>query len=449
MKKPFAFIIAIISFLICAVCLSACAKHPTKAEVTPTVLGAHEGLWMYSGNTRSRTDGTEQETLMESVTVEGVELSTEDFIIRNYCYLTSASKVFFALTENGNDRTGESFLYLYDYKEKTGKYICALSVPSTHFEADEDNKIMYITCGTEKFLCGSEGNILYSMAQDEEYIRKYDYYFSGYSNGVFYCSYRLAEWVQVSEYTNTVEYSYKIEWWKDGETHTIEIPEALEKNPSRNITVTDSHLFIADDYEIISINLNTRSLIRESFKKIEYSTEEYESATRSIGRTYYSDDAAYVLTVAYFNKDADDYDIRYYFFKITDEGATKISEFGAKGNYGYDFHEYEGSIYIRICLDGRGRTNYYRYDLENGKLTGIKKSSYRAENKSSASAKRREKQVGDYRFFVTSRGYGNDTFMGFGYAGYCYYLNREYNGATEILQYSFESTNFFDDVCPF
>ena len=44
-----------------------------ESEVIPDSLGAPEGLWLYKGNLRSRTDGTEEEALLTSLSVGETE----------------------------------------------------------------------------------------------------------------------------------------------------------------------------------------------------------------------------------------------------------------------------------------------------------------------------------------------------------------------------------------
>ena len=67
------------------------------AEVIPASLGEEEGLWLYKGNTRPRTDGTEEETLLTSVTVGETEYGEEDYKIIRYKYVSGTFEIFYIL----------------------------------------------------------------------------------------------------------------------------------------------------------------------------------------------------------------------------------------------------------------------------------------------------------------------------------------------------------------
>ncbi len=455
MKKWLAALIAIVTVFVCAFSLSACEERPTKEEVTPTALGGHEGLWLYRGNTRSRTDGSEREMLMTSVTVGDKEYATEDVIIRDLYYATSAHKIFFVLSvinvENVESKAAsdaesaeEHFLYLFDYELKTGKYICPLAAPATDIEIDNKNNMAYVENAAEKLLFDLEGNLLYSIHESIDYEEVYSYSLCGYSNGVFYSSYRLARWVQVDEYEYKPEYNYYIEWWEDGTTHVLETKSSFSASKAK---VTKTHLYFWADRKVTSINLKTETVIENDFNDIHYSASSYVRATGSLMEIYYADDAVYVLSLAYLYKNDEDYDNKYYFTKISDEGSIVIETIDVAGNYGSEMNAYDGSLYIRICTNGRGYNKYYRYDMKSGQWSRILKNAYHGESGENYSTDSK-KVVGEYKFYVTSREYGYSGFM-WGPEGYCYYLNREYKGETEIIQYSFNNSYFYDDICAF
>lgn len=448
MKKWFAVLMAIVTVFVCAFTLSACEERPTKEEVTPTVLGGHEGLWLYRGNTRSRTDGSERETLMTSVTVGDKEYATEDVSIRDLCYATSVHKIFFVLSATNVESTDENFLYLFDYELKTGKYVCTLKAPATYIEVDNKNKMAFVENAAEKLLFDLEGNLLYSVHESIDYEEVYSYSLCGYSNGVFYSSYRLARWVQVDEYQYEPEYTYYLEWWEDGTTHVLETRSAYQAS---DVHVTKTHIFLRSGGKITSINLKTETLLEHNFSVVDYSSSGYVDASASVMHIYYADDAVYVLSLAYLYKNKEDYDNVYYFTKISDEGCIVLGTFDVPGNYGSEMHEYDGSIYIRLCTGGRGSRYYYkyfRYDMQSGQLSKILKNAYHGEGSGADYSTESKKVVGEYKFYVTSREYGYSGFM-WGPEGRCYYLNREYKGETEIMQYSFENSYFYDDICAF
>ena len=68
--------------------LAACAVEPrSEIDVIPDTLGTSEGLWLYKGNMRSRTDGMEEEKLLTSLTVGEEEYGAEDFTVVSYKYV--------------------------------------------------------------------------------------------------------------------------------------------------------------------------------------------------------------------------------------------------------------------------------------------------------------------------------------------------------------------------
>ncbi len=453
MKKWLAALIAIVTVFVCAFSLSACEERPTKEEVTPAVLGGHEGLWLYRGNTRSRTDGSEREMLMKSVTVGDKEYATEDVIIRDLYYATSAHKIFFVLSVTNVENEAasdvesaeEHFLYLFDYELKTGKYICPLAAPETDIEIDNKNNKAYVENAAEKFLFDLEGNLLYTTHESVPYEQVYNYGLCGYSSGVFYSYYRFVHWVEVEENQFEPEYNYYIEWWEDGKTHVLETQSSFYASKAK---VTKTHLYFWADRKITSINLKTETVLEYDFNDINYPAADYVRATGSIMEIYYADDSVYVLSLAYLYKNDEDYDNKYYFTKISDEACIVVETVNVAGNYGSEMHAYDGSLYIRICTNGHGYNKYYRYDMKSGQWNRITKNNYHGADSGENYSTSHKKIVGEYEFYVTSREYGYSGFM-WGPEGYCYYLNREYKGETEIIQYSFENSYFYDDICAF
>ncbi|MDE6058555.1 MAG: hypothetical protein K2G44_00725 [Clostridia bacterium] len=547
-------------------CFTACKySYPSKEEVRPKVLGKQEGLWLYKGNMRSRTDGSESESLLKEITLDGETYTADEFSIYNYCYAPQAHKIFFVLSVFELSVEDSYFLYLYDYEHKSGEYLSALpyeeirmklcenntvcidsentnliydvegnllratdgfesevllkeiSVDGITYTADDisvynfhyitkvhkiffvlsvedayflylydnehksgeylsalpheeikiklcENDTVYIDSENTKLIYDLEGNLLHEFHMPEEDQNSFEEYHileADYQNGVFYKLYKHSivvweegendiygpwqvVWIESEGgiHVGNWKHDYYIEWWEDGETHIAQLPD---KFGFRTVKVTAGNIYLIGDKQITDVDKASEKAYGFNLGEVEYSSK-YIDARRHVDDIYF-DDAAYVFSVAYFYKNEHDTDWKYYLHKIQDGECTQVGEFDS-GNYNTEMNVYQGGLYFRFDLDGRGGKNsytYYKYDLSSGELKKIKEKDYHAEK---ALPTVEKKQVGEYSFYVTSVAYRRDNFI-IMHVEHCYYLNREYNGKTEIMQYSFESEYLYDDICEF
>ena len=80
-------ILAVI-LLICMVFLNVGCNNEVDI-FEPTEFGEAEGLYMYFGEYRSLTDGTQRERILNEITFEGITFVGNQFIMKNIRYVRS------------------------------------------------------------------------------------------------------------------------------------------------------------------------------------------------------------------------------------------------------------------------------------------------------------------------------------------------------------------------
>ncbi|MDE6790241.1 MAG: transglutaminase domain-containing protein, partial [Clostridia bacterium] len=123
-----------------------------------------------------------------------------------------------------------------------------------------------------------------------------------------------------------------------------------------------------------------------------------------------------------------------YYFKNPRYGSSII---GTTENY----------IYVEAKYHGRGIASYYSYDKRNGKTKKVSRPSGRE----IAGQPDNYIRVGKYEFFTDTVEYripDSNTMFG-SRVGYCHYLYRRVNLKKEIMLYSLNSNDFYDDICNF
>lgn len=99
---------------VCA--MTACEKPQSDGPFTPTDPVTPDGLWLYYGNSRSRTDGSEKADILTTVEINGSEFGADEYEIIEINYAVDTHEIFYSL--RAADAT---YVYCYDYKEKTGE----------------------------------------------------------------------------------------------------------------------------------------------------------------------------------------------------------------------------------------------------------------------------------------------------------------------------------------
>ncbi|MDE6411268.1 MAG: hypothetical protein K2L02_01875 [Clostridia bacterium] len=344
-----------------------------EADVIPDKLGTSEGLWLYKGNTRTRTDGTGEESLLTSITVDETEYGEEDFEIVYYTYIRKSSEIFYIIQIGDDCR-----LCHYNYKTKESSDLYDL--PDTQTPQSDlvemSDSLVYVA---DRAIFSYNAELMYD-----------DYHGTLDGNIVYNLKGKEFEYVM------------------NGEKHVIKLGSSFAKNAYQRY---GNYVYLLGS-EVYAINLDTE-----------------ECTTLSVFNTgddiylgykdyYYMDGSLYVLTRSYSrNYNTDE---RYFqFIRITGASASVVYDFGAASSM---YMSIDGStIYLEKDEKGDREYQYAAYDSKTGELK--RASSKEFENgKTTSDLKKPEKisghirslTVGEYTFYVDSIGYDKeiDGFMG-------------------------------------
>ena len=426
MKHTFRKILTVAAALILALpvlLFAACktVEPRSEADVIPETLGEAEGLWLYRGNTRSRTDGTEKETLLTSVTVDDTEYSEEEFKIVTYQYVRDTHEIFYVLIIGKQYRA-----YHYNYLTKESSDLCALSIEERQYDyrIAVSSSLVYIynTSTANSPIFSPTAQLLYENFE------------GGTLDGDIV--YRVSN----DAFT----------YFKDGVMHQVQLDMSFKSS--------DYHRYGKYVY-----------FFGASAYGINLETEEYFpfTAINAIGKVYFSDiyckeGVYYFMTVNYIARDDETKHVTR-LFKASGETAQLIYEFG-DAPHGMRMGIDGDQIYITQYGSRPRQTKYFVYATNTGKINTAPRSS--AEKGKTPEVLKREEEaakreenlkaelsVGEFTFYVTSIGYDDEPgmFGGSFYTKTCYYLMRDYNGKSEVLQYSLNENRgyFYDDIQEF
>lgn len=400
---------------------SACGtKYPTREECIPEKLGESEGLWLYLENTRSRTDGTEEETLLTDIVIDGETYSAESYNISSTHYAKSAHKILYELQLSTD---GSRHVYSYDYKEKSGKHLYAIPYPWYYLSYSEN--YFFVENANAEYYVDEDISLLYDLdgqlVCDELYSRenlKYDYSTHSATQGILdgdllYC------------FTANQTSKNILRWFKDGQLHEVNYTDKLD---SVYIRRYGDYFYSWDDKGLHALNLNTAE-----FSEIDLDLSDADYCYFD-DRVYFDGTLYLTVTATYYEKG--DYKEKYLFYKINGTNAERICGFTNIGAGGMYVFERDGLIYVTARRNGK----YFEYNPESGQINIVKTPK--------AVEKWNQTEVGGYKFYATEKWYGR-----FG-SDCCYYLCREKDGETEIMQYAFDNyvyraRGFFDDICEF
>ena len=426
MKHTFRKILTVAAALVFALpvlLFAACktVEPRSEADVIPETLGEAEGLWLYHGNTRSRTDGTEAEPLLTSVTVEGTEYSEEEFKIVTYQYVRDTHEIFYVLL------IGKAYrAYHYNYLTKESSDLCALSIEERPYDyrIAVSSSLVYIYTTstaygvifspTAQLLCENFGG----GTLDEDIVYR----------------------VSGDAFT----------YFKDGSIHQVQIDKFFQQS--------DYHRYGKYFY-----------FFGASAYGVDLETEDYFSiaAINANGKVHFSDiyckdGVYYLMTVHYIARDDETKQVTS-LFQASGKTAQLIYEFG-DAPHGMRMGIDGDQIYITQFGARPRQTKYFVYDTNTG-IIKTAPSSSAEKGKTSEELKREEEAakreenlkaeltVGEYTFYVAWLGYDDEPgmFGGSFYTKTCYYLMRDYNGKSEVLQYSLDENRgyFYDDIQEF
>lgn len=378
------------------------------AEVIPASLGEAEGLWLYKGNTRTRTDGTEEEALLTSITVDETEYGEEDFKIIRYKYVRGTFEIFYIVQIEKDIR-----LYHYNYFTKASSDLYDLpdvENPS-EYSIQVSNSLVYVSNKNYGVVFSRTAQLLYEN-------------FHGTLDGEIV--YRIAG--------NDFEY-----YIKDGEKHVVSLGGFVNQN---DFVKNGKYAYIFGS-SVIAVNLETG-------EKATLSAFETESGNFHGADSYVTGGSLYVLANCIRNRDTDDEERLYRFIRIKGTQTETIYDFG---DVPYDVEMLVDGSTIYLVKNARyaRKTKYYSYDSKTGETDTVSKKTAK-QGKSTDALKREQAEkteeitVGGYTFFVTSIGYDD---RGVFYDKTCYYLMRKCGDLEEVMQYSLDMNRgyFYDDIC--
>ena len=371
----------------------------TREDLIPKELGAPEGLWLYRGAERMRTDGSDREPLFDEIELDGEIYTAEDYTVRHYDYCTDTKTVFFVLTMESGD-----YLYAYNYAEKSGKqlseatewYSCAISDFYICFKSSDGADIvqsLYLRDGT--LIC--EGLKGFDLKQDILYKR------------------------ERSEEGNSLV------WWKDGVLHSVPIPDW--EGYSDDFYDGEFLFHFTEDGGGLAVDVDTEEVYPISYEGSYRSESSYESEAHGGVFWFITREVNYVMegSLSYS-------EIYSHLYRFTTAGCERVYSF-AEGIVALCSATDEA---VYLCLyDAHWKTDYQYYDIASGGLKSGKLIKEPEDNTFTC---------GEYTFWT---GYEH-----YGYFGKCTYLYRRHGDKVEIMQYAFDgefhfdlNDKFFDDIC--
>lgn len=407
LKKISFLILSVLAAAATVLPFTACATEKELEDILPKKYGESEGLYLYRGNVKSRTDGSEKQPVLQNVELDGETYGKEDFKVTDYAYATAVNKIFFTLTANRQE-----ILYLYDYKAGTGEKLYA----ADSLEIAASDKYAYVT--DDK----NEKSFLYSLA-----------------DGTLVCDEIYGTLGGDLLYKRDVVYDETEEEWKDRFSYFYgdSVKEAFSEQNRldlRYLYQYENYVYFLSYTSPCVINLDDGTVNDLNFE---------HGVPRNYD-THLCTDGLYTLTTRYV-ENGDKTQTLYTLYKLSGGQAETDYEFG-NNLYGNTMLAVQGTLYFHMRTSRNTYT--YRYDAKKKNLRRL--SSLPKEQPS----RTQELSVGGYKFYVENKRYNEYQFAGYlpipipSYK-WCYFLYREKDGKTDIMQYSTESRKLFDDICEF
>ena len=426
MKRIFRKMLTIAAALVFALpifLLAACesVEPRSEADVIPETLGEAEGLWLYCGNTRSFSDGTGAETLLTSITVEDVEYGDGEFEIVACEYVRNTCEIFYVLAIGKQYRA-----YHYNYLTKTSSDLCALTSAERiyDYKISVSSSLVYIYNTRTKY-----GTIFSSTAQ-----LLYENFYDGTLDGDIV-------WRVRNDFT----------YFKDGVIHEVPLGDSYRADEYRRY---ENLVYFFGD-TACGVDLDREecfvfSAIKEIASRVHFAN------------IYEKDGAYYAVIVNYITYDDHDTEHVSRLFKISDKKAQLLHEFG-NAPYGITMRIDGNLIYLTQKGARANQAKYFVCDIDTGTIKKVssrqggkgklpEEISNEEAAKQSAEKLKSELIIGEYTFYVTSLGYDDQPGMfGRHYTKTCYYLMRDSEGRSEVMQYSLNLNggHFYDDVREF
>lgn len=418
MKKALASLFAVVLCALFAFALGGCVFR-TEKEVIPTKFGKPEGLYLYAGNRRMNTDGSDGEDVLTTVEIDGQTYQSGEFTVSHVSsYIPEKHLAYFIIDLNEN-----RYVYLYDYLEKTGKVADTLPYGES---------IEYSSSKTHFFVRTESVNILYS------------------AEGVLYEDF---DGTLKDDLLYSIDDGTKFEWVYNGKYHYVKSERDryfIEKYMHKSGKYVYFYRSDARYKGFTSVDLETGEYYRPPLLNDEQ-TFPYDDSFWLNGDEkeccHLADGSLYLLLI--FVEDTSDGDSKWhtYLYKVTG-GEVTVEYYFKNPRYGsYILGTNENYIYVAAKYNGRAFNTYYSYDKRSGKTKKVSRPS------GNEFSERRDNyiRVGKYEFFTETVEYRiPDSNQMFGSrVGRCHYLYRKANLKKEIMRYSLDSNDFYDDICTF
>ena len=426
MKHIFRKLVTIASALILALpvlLFASCSVEPrSEADVIPEELGTAEGLWLYCGNKRSLSDGTGEETLLTSVTIEDMTYSEEEFDVITYKYVRDTHEIFFVLSIDGQYRA-----YHYNYLTKESSDLGALPRAEKTYD--------YTIAASSSLVYILNTRTHYGVIFSPEAQLLYEDFYDGTLDGDIV--YRIS--------------SYEFIYFLNGEFHVIPLDTSFRS--SEYFRCGKYVYFIGK--EACGVNLETE----EDFPLI---ANNENDGNLHIADFYIKDGVLYAMTINYVFRRDDETEHLTSLFKISGETAQLIYDFG-NAPHGMRMGIEGDIIYFTKYGSRSWQAKCFVYDVNTGKMKSVNSKNsgkgktpedirkQEAANQREANL-RAELTVGEYTFYVTSIPYDDQPGMfGTHYTKTCYYLMRDHGGKSEVMQYNLDQNygHFYDDIGDF
>ena len=401
------------SVIILLLCFLFSGCNITIDDYIPETFGEPEGLYLYNGNIRSFTDGSEQTEILTEITLGETVYGLDDFKIHSIAYMTETHEIFYTVSVNE-----KCLVWHVNYQSKISEFLYEFSEGETAFLEISDYYVLAKS--------NSTGVLFDKNAETVDYI---------------FCGFTLNQDVLYKIDDNTFEF------WKDGKVTTVEIQ--LQQKPYKTFCLGNYFYMFGVD-KAVSVSLDSGETNYFNIK------ENTKGNVYYIYRSYVMDNTLYFVLNGNLNTlwkaENGEFEVVHTY---SDENCTN----NTKGKT-YEKSELQivnygnGIINLKYTCRWRSRSDYsyhehsFYYDAERGEI-----------NKGSKSIPESEPEVltvGGYSFYITQRYYGHPLWGSFaGDTGYYYYLNREKDGKTDIMQYkrvsSFDDDagKMFDDICEF
>ncbi len=377
---------------VCA--MTACEK---PGPFTPKETGKPDGLWLYCGNSRSRTDGSEKSDILGSVEFGGTVYGADEYAITDINYVVETNEIFYTL--RAAERT---HVYCYDYKEKTGeiKYT---------FPDGVDGVKSYFS-DTYAYLRGEHVGALFTI--DGQFVT--DGFYGTLLGDMLY---------NIDDYGT-------LTWYRNGEILSSDAARYDERDMHR----FNKYLYFFDSKRSYFVDLETGASTwlasLDSDKDLNY------------GDMHFTGDTLFAV-VQYQGKLDGEYGHWYYLYRLSGADVDLVYEFGSAQYYDGVVIKYADGdrMFFHVGDNGYGG-RYLCFDIESGIMSDVEKVPTYPERDN-------KKRVGKYAFYVDELKYAVEGgLLGIEYRTR-YYLRRECAGKTDYRQYSDTDKKFFDDICEF